>query len=149
MNSHPLLEKVLVGGARFLPMLMGPTVKITRAEAALAGEDNGGIVHDYGLMTLLGGLEDIVPAFAHKQTLHFVIVGQHGEEYFWNSLRRVKIKKLIRHTTSTVMLIHSNKPLPRGLFGIPNWLSVSQRNLDSSRIIGIETAKQFVSYFSK
>lgn len=146
---NSLLEKVLIGGARFLPILMGPAIKISNSEAASIGEKCGGIVHDYGIMTMLGGLEDIVPNFSQVKTLHFVIVGQHSDEYFWNSLRRAKIKKLIRHTTSTVMLIHSCEPLPRGLCGVPNWLSIKQKNLDVSRAIGVETARAFIHHFVK
>lgn len=145
--KQELLKKTLIGGARFLPILMGPTIKISSSEAKVVGEENGGIIHDYGMITLLGGLENILPEYKKKKCLHIVIVGQNSSESFWNSLRRTKIKKCIRNSNNVVILLPTIRPLPRGIFGLPNWLSSNRHVLDESNTIGIQTAKNFVTQF--
>ena len=139
-------SKVLVGGARFLPFLMGPTIKISQTEAAPYVE-TGGIIHDYGMITLLGGAESLIPTYAQSgRTLHFIVVSQPASELFWNGLRTAKLKNVQALTpTATAMLVTPTKPLPRAWHHLPNWLSVEPVILEQSYQIGKETAEQFVA----
>jgi hypothetical protein len=148
-QAKSLLEKVLVGGARFLPIIMGPAVKISRTEA-VAQKESAGIVHDYGMITLLGGVESLIPKYATQNgsTLHFVVVSQEQNEQFWNSLRRNKIRKLVRrYPSATVVLITAKKRLPQAWHHLPNWMSIEPWLLKDSYTIGRASGREFAERF--
>jgi hypothetical protein len=148
-NAGVLLRKILVGGSRFLPIIMGPAVKISRTEA-ISQKESAGIVHDYGMITLLGGVESLIPQYSSysKPTLHFVIVSQEQNEQFWNSLRRSKIRKLVRkHSFATVVLITAKRPLPRAWHRLPNWMSIEPWLLKDSYAIGKATGREFAERY--
>jgi hypothetical protein len=127
---------------------MGPVIKITEPEGAALGEPCG-IVHDYGLITLLGGVESIIRTYTTNQpTLHFIVVTQDQNESFWNELRRRKIRKILGLSPhATIILIPALVPLPRTWHRLPNWMTVRKNVLHASYDIGKQTAKEFVTRF--
>ena len=149
-----LLSKIMMGGARFFPPLMGPTLKIFENELHHFSRKTSGILADYS-NTSFTPLE-LLPKnqkeeLFNSDSLHFIFTSFKDEKDVlgFRKGRMKSIKKLKKeYPKAQIVVIHPNKALGTCYGILPYYMCISNKRLYDYYEIGKETMNDFFKNFS-